>query len=86
MEFRITRHAKEELARRDIPMELLKSVLDNPQQIVLEKIGRKAYQSKIDFGEGKIYLLRAIVQDDVRPAIVITIYKTSRISKYWRSK
>ena len=86
MEFRITRHAKEELARRDIPMELLKSVLDNPQQIVLEKIGRKAYQSKIDFGEGKIYLLRAIVQDDVKPAVVITVYKTSRLNKYWRSK
>lgn len=83
MNYRLSDHAKEELERRQIPRALLEDVLDNPQQIVLEQRGRKAYQSKVNFG-GKTYLLRAIVRDDVDPAIVITLYRTSKIKKYWR--
>jgi len=46
---------------------------------------KKAYQSQVDFGQGKVFLLRAIVNDSVDPAVVITAYRTSKISKYWRS-
>lgn len=83
MEFRITDHARKELRRRQIPESALKAVLDNPEQIVPEESGRKAYQSRLDFG-GKIYLVRAIVEDDVKPAVVVTVYRTSKIAKYWR--
>lgn len=85
MRFRLTGHAEEELARRMIPRELLNSVLENPQQVVPEYGGRKAYQSKLDFGGGKIYLLRAIVNDWVDPAAVVTVYRTSQIERYWRN-
>jgi len=61
--FQLPRHAEEELKRRVIPRELLDSVLDNLQQVVPEYGLRKAYQSKLDFGDGKIYLLRAIVNE-----------------------
>ena len=44
------------------------------------------YQSKVDFGNGKIFLLRVIVVDNIDPAVVITTYKTSRIEKYWRQE
>jgi len=54
--------------------------------VVPEYGGKKAYQSKVDFGEGKIFLLRAIVDDKVEPASVITVYRTSKISKYWRTE
>jgi hypothetical protein len=59
-------------------------VLDNPQQIIIEREGRKVYQSKVDFGNGKIFLLRIIVADDIDPKVVITVYRTSKIEKYWR--
>ena len=72
--------------RRGIPASLLQSVLDDPQQIVPEYGGKKAYQSQVDFGGGKIFLLRAIVDDKVEPASVITVYRTSKIGKYWRAK
>ena len=81
----MTRHAEQELKRRMIPCELLDSVLENPQQVVPEYGGRKAYQSKLDFGGGKIYLLRAIVNDLVDPATVVTVYRTSKIDRYWRN-
>ena len=86
MKFKISQHASEEMQRRAIPLTLLETVLQNPQQVVSEYGGKKAYQSRVDFGEGKIFLLRAIVDDKVEPAIVITVYRTSKISKYWRTE
>jgi len=50
---------------------------------VPERRGRKAYQSQVDF-HGKIFLVRAIVDESVDPASVVTAYRTSKISKYWR--
>jgi hypothetical protein len=72
------------MERRAIPPALLQSVLQNPQQIVPEEGGKMAYQSQLDFGNGRIFLLRAIVADNVDPAVVVTVYRTSKISKYWR--
>jgi hypothetical protein len=63
----------------------LESVLENPQQVLPERGGKKAYQSQLDFGGGKIFLLRAIVDETVDPAMVVTVYRTSKISKYWRT-
>jgi hypothetical protein len=72
------------LQRREIPLVQLESVLNNPQQVVTEQGGRKVYQSQVDCGDGKMVLLRAIVIDDVEPAIVVTVYRTKHIQKYWR--
>ena len=85
MEFRISDHAKQELVRRNIPKKLLESVLKNPQQVVPESKGRKAYQSKVEIN-GKMFLLRAIVIEEARPAVVVTVYRTTKISKHWRIK
>ena len=82
--FRISQHAREEIDRRGIPLALLESVVNHPQQVVLEEAGKKAYQSQVDFGQGRVYLLRVIVADDVDPMVVITAYRTSKIEKYWR--
>lgn len=84
MNYKISRHAQIEMERRNIPQSLVESVLNAPGQVVSEKEGRKVYQSKIDFGSGKTFLLRVIVVDDIDPAVVITVYKTSKIEKYWR--
>ena len=84
MNFKLSRHVKEEIERRSIPLFLLESVLDNPQQVLSERGGKKAYQSQLDFG-GKIFLLRVIVDETVDPAVVVTVYRTSKINKYWRT-
>ncbi len=41
----------------------------------------RVYQSRVEV-EGKPYLLRAIINDAVDPAV----YRTTKISKYWRSE
>ncbi|MCT7960271.1 DUF4258 domain-containing protein [Laspinema sp. D1] len=83
MNFIFSNHALQELHRRGLQQNMVESVLNNPQQIIEEKEGRKAYQSQVDFGGGKIYLVRVIVADNIDPAIVITAYRTSKITKYW---
>ena len=85
MKFRLSRHALEEIERRGIPRDLLDQVLQNPQQILPERDGKKIYQSQVEFGGSKLFLLRAIVNDAVEPAVVVTVYRTSKIEKYWRS-
>lgn len=86
MTFRYSRHAEEEMLRRGIPRALADGVLLRPQQIVLERGSRKAYQSKVVFVDGRRFLLRLIVDDASDPAVVITMYRTSKIEKYWRQE
>lgn len=59
--------------------------MDKPEQIVPEQAGRKAYQSRVDFGEGRIFLPRAIVQDDRSLPVVVTANRTIKIAKYWET-
>jgi len=84
MNFVLSNHAQAEMQRRGIYLTLVSEVVNNPQQIVPERSGRKAYQSQVDLASGKIYLLRVIVEDNVNPIVVVTVYITSKIIKYWR--
>jgi hypothetical protein len=84
MEFEISRHAQEEMDRRGVLRNWVEAILQNPQQIVDEYGQKKAYQSIIDMGTGKDYIVRVVVNDSVNPAKVVTVYKTSKIKKYWR--
>ena len=51
---------------------------------IIDVDSKKTYQSQLDFG-GRIFLVRAIVAEDVVPNLVVTVYRTSKISKYWRT-
>ncbi len=57
--------------------------MKNPEQMVPVREGKKAYQSLRDL-KGKKYLVRVIVANDKDPFIVVTVYLTSKIAKYWR--
>jgi hypothetical protein len=85
MTFVFSRHALDEIVRRRIPRHSVDDVLNSPQQVVDTPDGKKAYQSQLDFGSGKLFLLRVIVAFDVDPPLVVTLYRTSKINKYWRT-
>lgn len=72
------------MMRRSIPRDLLDQAIETPQEIVPGPGGRKVYQSQLDFGKGRIFLLRVIVDDRTEPPTVATVYRTSKIDKYWR--
>jgi len=85
MAFQFSKHAQEEMVRRAIPRHMVDDALQAPQQIIDMPDGKKAYQSQLDFGSGRIFLLRVIVAVDVNPQLVVTVYRTSKISNYWRT-
>ena len=86
MMFRVSRHAERELLRRKIPRDLLESVLENPDQRIPQPGGKEIRQSRFEFANGKIYLLRVVVLAEKDPPVVVTVYRTSKIGKYWRSQ
>ena len=85
MDFRLSRHAEWEMTRRGIPPELVHAVMDQPEQRIVDEsgTGRWIFQSRLAFEDGKIYLVRVVVDEDEDPPVIITAYRTSKIEKYW---
>ena len=88
MNFRLTRHAEWEIVRRGIPLTLVQAVMDHPEQRLPDesRTGRSIYQSQLRFGDGRIYLLRVVVAEAEQPPVIITVYRTSKIEKYWSAE
>ena len=84
-DFEFTDHALTEMARRQISEEDVKAVLTKPEQTEMVREGRAVYQSRLEMGEPpKTFLLRVFVDIDPRPPYIVTVYRTSKIEKYWR--
>ncbi|AQG80873.1 DUF4258 domain-containing protein [Spirosoma montaniterrae] len=81
----ISKHALERAKERNITQEILKRVLNNPDQVVDDdsgKQGQKIYQSLIEFEENSTYLVRVFVNAQKQPNVVKSVYKTSKVQKY----
>jgi Domain of unknown function (DUF4258) len=85
MDFTFSNHALEEIEKRKILISLVKIVLENPQQTLQQDEEITIYQSQLDLGTGKLYLLRVFINTTVDPKVVVTVYRTSQIKKYWRN-
>ncbi len=83
MNFHFSKHVLEELAKRKISRTLLDGVLQAPEQKVPEVEDITCFQSRVDI-DGKSYLLRVMVNERFDPPVVVTVYRTKKINKYWR--
>lgn len=84
-EFVFTDHALTEMARREITQEDVRNILANPEQMEMVREGRAVYQAKLEMGQPpKMYVIRVFVDIDRNPPYVVTVYRTSKIEKYWR--
>lgn len=83
MKIAITGHALFEAKRRDISEELISWVVNDPQQKLRSKKERVIQNKYYDQSENKEMLLRIIGTEISGTFTVITVYKTSKISKYW---
>jgi hypothetical protein len=81
-EIRFSRHAERQLIERNIKPELVQETLENAEQIVTagknRKIAQRTYQR-----QGRDFLLRVVFSEQGSPEI-ITMYWTSKVSKYRR--
>jgi hypothetical protein len=83
MDFRLSRHAEWEMARRGIPLALVRAVMEHPEQRLVDEscTSRRIHQSRLRFEDGRMYLLRVVVAEDEQPPVIITVYRTSKIEK-----
>lgn len=63
---------------------VVEAVLVCPDQKVPEH-GNVCYQSKVEINQ-QPYLVRVMVNETVTPPKVVTVYRTSKINKYWKPK
>ncbi len=54
-----------------------------PEQVVFDEYGGLVYQLRFVAENGKTYLLRAFINDNVEPMVVKSVYVTSKVKKYW---
>lgn len=81
MKFKYSSHSLEQLRRRKIDTSIIDEVLHKPDQIkVIEKC-TKVFQKKF-VDNKKTYIYRVFVNICKDPKLIITAYKTSKISKY----
>jgi len=83
--FRWSKHQRTEADRRGIPVSLVESVLASPEQVVPKYGNTEVYQLRKEIGT-RLYLNRAVVMEKGDERIVVTVYRTTKISKYWRSE
>lgn len=74
------------MQRREISREVVEAILAAPEQRLPVRAGRDVLQSRINkAAPEKTYLVRVFVDIDRDPAEVVTVYKTSKIAKYWEA-
>ena len=80
----ITPHARFEMERRSLTDDVVRRILSAPEQRLDVRPGRVILQSRVTLGSpARTYLVRVFLDVDRRPPEVVTVYRTSRISKYW---
>ena len=83
MRIDFSKHALEVMTERNLIREVIAEVVKTPDQVILVSDDEKVCQSKVHL-DGRIYLLRVFVSTKSGHSKVITVYKTSKIEKYWR--
>lgn len=84
MNFELSKHVHEEMARRGIPLAAVEAVLAGPEQKSPEHGDVVCYQSRMEINQ-KHYLVRVMVNETVMPPKVVTFYRTTKINKYWKA-
>ena len=79
-------HARARLLERSIDLRLVHKALEHPDEvrgIGAQKIIHKRY---VDSQSNKEYLLRIFLEDRHGEWTILSVYRTSKIGKYWREK
>lgn len=85
MKIEISEHAWFEAGRRNISKTEIIEAVEYPDQIVESRKNRIIYQSLLTEKESNKRVLLRVVSSLYRDSCrVITVYKTTKINKYWK--
>jgi len=79
-------HAEERMDFRNIDKEIVIQIIYHPDQKIpdCDNNNREICQSLIKDNNGKFKLIRIVIEETKNEILVISVYLTSKIKKYWR--
>ena len=86
MNFTFSKHAEEQLVRRSLERSVVETVVLRPDQTVEDENDENitAYQSLVK-EDDTMFLYRVFLNTKVEPNVIVTLYKTTKIEKYYES-
>ena len=82
----LSEHARTQAARRGLSEDVVLEVARSPEQRLAVRPGREVRQSRVGMpAGGTLYLVRVVVDSGPEADTVVTVYRTSKIDKYWSS-
>lgn len=82
----LSEHARRRAQRRGIDEATVLEVAAALEQVVPVRPGREVRQSRWeDSARGKRYLVQVVVGTSADADTVVTVYRSSRLDKYWRN-
>jgi hypothetical protein len=80
----LSKHAHEQAVRRGLSEEVVLAVARAPEQRLPVRPGREIRQSRVEMPTGgTLYLIRVVVDVGPFDETVVTVYRTTKIEKYW---
>jgi hypothetical protein len=85
MEYIFSQHALEQMRLRGISKTLVESILKKPDQ--RKEVDDLTVLQGIRTEEtGEFFLVRVFINEKRDPNVIVTVYKTSKIQKYYESE
>jgi hypothetical protein len=81
MNYQFSKHATQQIEARGIDRAIVSMVINTYDKIVKDTTGLTIYQKLIK-EQGKDYLYRVFVNKERNPFLIVTAYKTTKITKY----
>jgi uncharacterized DUF497 family protein len=87
MDFIFSKHAEEQMLKRGINREAVVTVISQPDEMVIDDEDSRIviFQSLVEENEQK-FLLRVFINRNKQPNVIVTLYKTTKITKYYEGK
>ncbi|MDP1623336.1 MAG: DUF4258 domain-containing protein [Bacteroidales bacterium] len=85
MKYLFSQHATEQMNLRGISREIVVGILNSPDETI-EVDNLLIFQSIVKDVQEPRFLIRVFVNMTKIPPLVVTVYKTSKIEKYYENK
>jgi len=87
MDFVFSKHAEEQMQRRGIDRKDVETVVLRPDQTLTDYENKDItiFQS-LTKEDGQMFLLRVFVNTTKLPNVIVTLYRTTKIQKYYESE
>ncbi|MBU0693744.1 MAG: DUF4258 domain-containing protein [Candidatus Omnitrophica bacterium] len=85
-ELRFSSHCKDRIKERGIDEKMVRKSVFTPEQRISKGKRIILHKRYRDPGKNKEYLLRIFVEEKKEEIEIVSVYRTSKIQKYWREK